>query len=70
MSSSDKHAAKAESAIEDALQALRDALKHVERRDFHGYQDSLEYVRIALPRVEAAKYDLFQAIRITAITEE
>lgn len=62
----DEHAAKAESAIEDALQAIRDALKHVERRHLHGYQDSLEYIRIALPYVEAAQYDLIQAIRHTA----
>lgn len=70
MGTSREHGAKAERAIEDALQALRDALKHTARSDAGSYREALTYVeRYAMPQIELAEQELRLA-RDAATVEE
>lgn len=70
MAKSEDHAAKAENALEEALQHLRDALKHTERRDKGSYEQALAYVvRSAMPAIGLAEQELRLA-RDAATVEE
>ncbi len=61
MPTSTEHAEKAERALEDALQSLRDAVKHTDRRDLGSYQQALSYVGSAIGQAEAAERALRSA---------